>query len=56
MGLGIGAATSTQAVIDPLLLRPLAFSDPDRLVTLDSGLLPGEFDILRRHTRAFVRL
>ena len=29
LGLGIGAATSTQAVIDPLLLRPLAFHDPD---------------------------
>ena len=56
LGLGIGAATSTQAVIDPLLLRPLTFDDPDRLVTLDSGLLPGEYDIIGRNTRAFARL
>jgi ABC-type antimicrobial peptide transport system permease subunit len=53
LGLGIGAASATQAVIDPLLLRPLSFHDPDRLVTIDTGLLPGEYEIIRQHTNAF---
>ncbi len=30
--LGIGAASTAQSVIDPLLLRPLAYAQPDRLV------------------------
>jgi putative ABC transport system permease protein len=56
LSLGIGAASSAQAVIDPLLLRPLGFLQPERLVTLDTGLLPGEFDLIRQHTTSFAQL
>src|SRR6185503_19041419 len=42
LGLGIGAATSTFAVVDAVLLRPLPFPHPEELVTLWSHAdLPG---------------
>jgi putative ABC transport system permease protein len=55
LALGIGAASAVQAVIYPLLLRPLAFTEPGRLVTLDVGLIPGEYEIIREHVTAFER-
>lgn len=56
LALGIGATSAVQAVIHPLLLRPLAFHDPGRLVTLDTGLIPGEFAIIQEHTPSFERV
>jgi putative ABC transport system permease protein len=65
LALGIGAVSAAQAVIHPLLLRPLAFQDPDRLVTLgrelepgagvtwSNWLMPGEYRIIREHATAF---
>lgn len=41
LALGIGAPTAMFTVIEALLLRPLPFSDPDRLVAV------GEFDLHR---------
>jgi putative ABC transport system permease protein len=55
LALGIGAASAAQAVIYPLLLRPLTFHDPDRLVTLDGWLMPGEYEIIREQTTPFER-
>lgn len=49
LALGIGAAVAAQAVVDPLLLRPLRFAQPDRLVTLETGMLPGEYLLVREH-------
>jgi predicted permease len=34
LGLGVGAATTVFTVVDSVILRPLPYSDPDRLVTL----------------------
>jgi putative ABC transport system permease protein len=53
LALGIGAAAAAQAVIDPLLLRPLGFTEPGRLVTLDSGVMAGEFLLIREHVGSF---
>jgi putative ABC transport system permease protein len=53
LALGIGAAATAQGVIDPLLLRPLAFDRPEQLVTLSTGLMPGEYEIVRAHTSSF---
>jgi putative ABC transport system permease protein len=53
LALGIGAAAAAHAVIDPLLLRPLGYPQPDRIVTLDTGLLEGEYSIIADHVPAF---
>src|SRR5688572_4517344 len=41
LGLGFGAAVSTFAVVDRLLLRPLDYPNAERLVFV-TGVLPGD--------------
>ena len=64
LALGIGAASTAQSVIDPLLLRPLPFAQPERLVTLGSAadgeygvsLLQGEYALIQEHVAGLERL
>jgi putative ABC transport system permease protein len=66
LGLGIGAATSVFSVIDAVLLHPVPYPDPDRIVSIlavrpergpdRTSLTPADFLSLRARNRAFGQL
>jgi putative ABC transport system permease protein len=64
LALGIGANTAIFSVVDAVLLRPLPFADPERLVWLggwvgndkEQGVTPADFLDYRDQTQSFVQL
>jgi predicted permease len=57
LALGIGASTAILSVVDAILLRPLGYADPDRLVVLlhheDGPVAPANYLDWKARTRSF---
>ena len=51
LGLAIGADTAVFSVVDELLLRPLPFAEPSRLVSVNEILSYAEVNDLREQAR-----
>ena len=51
--IGVGAATAAFSVIHAVILKPLAYSDPDKLVLLDKSVTPVRFDEMRSASKSY---
>ncbi len=63
LGIGVGAVAAVFGIIQAVVLRPLPFPEPNRLVTVWSTregrkdvVTPRNFDSWRRNTRSFQQL
>ena len=63
LGIGIGAVAAVFSLLNAVVLRPLPFPEPDRIVTLwstrqghDDIVTPRNFDSWRRGARSFTQL
>jgi predicted permease len=53
LGLGIGVNTAVFTVVRSVLLRPLAYREPDRLVQITGGVTPIRWEEMQKSARSY---